>query len=1553
MQSRSHSAPTPTRRARSGEVARGDEEEVRVAQAEEGKPEGLRVDKEAVQDLVAYLLSPSSSPSRRKVPSSTRRLVSPNLLVSLPLLPVPEPTHGPPTTTPMRELVTTSQQALTLFRLPSLAVSVLPFASWQLRVYGVEETSLAITVPGHVGPSLKGKEREVEHIEHAEHVQVVERWSANVEWTLRIDSPLAKPVGRDVEKKQRSAWLESMTASRKVELVFASRPHPASSSRGRQPRGVASFAGGERSVSSSSYDDGAEHEIGATSSAGLVEQAAEEEHSLELVYLRYAGPAPPLSFLAHPPLPDLVRFALAALLPIVMYLLALVGLDQQLKVDTPPHVVKPRLAHHMKRKLESPSSSLWVGVPAPKRRKYRDPAPPVASTSASREREPAIETAHVVEVPELHVGKHAHLARRRRWSVSTPTSIPASRSASGSSATLQATPERVPGPSPWAPRLPVGFLSAVELVGAVCAGIVATCAELAVLLWAVRQAILFATELVEEGWVVAKEVLREHKRESIQHRHVTFSASSPPPPPVSPASAAPPSPSSSSSTLSGDSPSTRSPSLSPSDDDREPALARAGHAPAEHDRPDAAAAYALSQLHALVSRQAAAEGRVLAPTLAAEYSLPGGEHEGGRAEARTGREGTVSGAQLGGEEQARKGRAAQTSLGYEFPSRSMGPRARSSADDNDDAEHSASTSAPGLGGRLSPFSALSQGDVASAVAASQPSSRRSSLAPYQPSPRRPRAEDVGPPVAASARRSSLGVAGRSAQAQQAAASSRTALGSGEGTEREQESCGPGEQHCAWRGDTSSSNASPADYYTPQGYASPITPMRPHSAGSSPHSSPEDPIPSEYRIGSSTSTSAATPTSARPTATRSSSDSAVELSALGPQSVFAPAFHPAVMGIGAGRGFQPRPRPGHQPPPVPQYLPQHAPAPQPQPQPHPQLYARPPPLPQRQLYVPPQPAGLTITLSSDEEEAEEESGTTTTSGSPSGGRTKTKQRGKKKKKGRRGAGGGGDGESGAPKEEDPLAAAGGSLSRLPPRPSPSTLPSSSLAPSPVITLQTRRSFGSLSSESKGAPSSSSAQQQPQQPALHIDVDAVNTSTSPASSSASSSAPSLASAQSRPGRGRTMSDPNAKVVEVTQAEGSDTYGSVNQHPKVESPQTAFKVGVSVDRNKKCRRTMEDAHSFIYDFGGIRGQGYFAVFDGHAGKHAAEWCGHHFHEHLLDNLRKAPVTPIPDLLNATFHTVDTKLSELAASGNTHSGCTAVTCFLRLEDDQGQPAGDASGVCSDVVAVKEGQQVVADEGAALRAAQAGGSAPGGSNASTQGSPELKRDGEGAAEGGEAADKASGGHSRRRSAHEVKSRLKNLLTGRSDDFTASSSSSLASGSSAGASARAPAVATPNVEIAGPAVTKSAAKRTLYTANVGDARAVLSRGGRAVRLTYDHKGSDAKEAKRISDAGGFVLNNRVNGVLAVTRSLGDSSMKEFVVGSPFTTETTLGPQDEWLIVACDGLWDVCSDQEAVDLIKDIECPQEASQKLLDHALSSFSTDNLSILCVRLNNGANP
>jgi Protein phosphatase 2C len=66
------------------------------------------------------------------------------------------------------------------------------------------------------------------------------------------------------------------------------------------------------------------------------------------------------------------------------------------------------------------------------------------------------------------------------------------------------------------------------------------------------------------------------------------------------------------------------------------------------------------------------------------------------------------------------------------------------------------------------------------------------------------------------------------------------------------------------------------------------------------------------------------------------------------------------------------------------------------------------------------------------------------------------------------------------------------------------------------------------------------------------------------------------------------------------------ALNRHP---SHATVFQVGIAED--KGTRRTMEDAHSFVVDFDNIRGQGYFGLFDGHAGKHAAEWCGQHFHE------------------------------------------------------------------------------------------------------------------------------------------------------------------------------------------------------------------------------------------------------------------------------------------------------------------------------------------------------
>ncbi|THV05055.1 protein serine/threonine phosphatase 2C [Dendrothele bispora CBS 962.96] len=158
----------------------------------------------------------------------------------------------------------------------------------------------------------------------------------------------------------------------------------------------------------------------------------------------------------------------------------------------------------------------------------------------------------------------------------------------------------------------------------------------------------------------------------------------------------------------------------------------------------------------------------------------------------------------------------------------------------------------------------------------------------------------------------------------------------------------------------------------------------------------------------------------------------------------------------------------------------------------------------------------------------------------------------------------------------------------------------------------------------------------------------------------------------------------------------------------------------------------------------------------------------------------------------------------------------------------------------------------------------------------------------------------------------------------------------------------------------SDARRVLYVANAGDARGVLSRKGTAVRLTKDHKPTDENERERICDAGGIVIRGRVFGTLAVSRSLGDHlsydglHLKDFVIGIPHTSKTVLNDGDEYCIMACDGLWDVISDQEAVDLIRNIPNAQKASEKLVEYALKNDrqkTQDNVTVMVIRFDTGS--
>ncbi|KAG8871897.1 Protein phosphatase 2C 1 [Tulasnella sp. 331] len=387
------------------------------------------------------------------------------------------------------------------------------------------------------------------------------------------------------------------------------------------------------------------------------------------------------------------------------------------------------------------------------------------------------------------------------------------------------------------------------------------------------------------------------------------------------------------------------------------------------------------------------------------------------------------------------------------------------------------------------------------------------------------------------------------------------------------------------------------------------------------------------------------------------------------------------------------------------------------------------------------------------------------------------------------------------------------------------------------------------------------------------------------------------------------PNARSQAQTWVDGSQTNGTLNQRPSVP---IAYSVGVAEDMGS--RRTMEDAFSYMVDFAGLRGQGYFAIFDGHAGKHAAEWCGKHFHEHLIKEIATDPDNLIPETMAKTFLGVDKVLSQLTDSGATHSGCTAVTAFLRLEDANGKQS--FAPTVNSII-----------QSAALPFLQpqnGSGQVSGSASPVRSSTPTSEKD---------KSDKAS-----TITSSSKREKIKSLFGGSSSAKLKLSETS----------------SEPIVEVKTkglPAVEPMGyTRRVLYTANVGDARAVLSRGGKAIRLTYDHKGSDKAEVKRITEAGGFVLNNRVNGVLNVTRSLGDTAMKEFVVGSPYTSEMELIPEDEFLIIACDGLWDVVEDQRAVELIQHCQDPQQASEVLLKHALENFSHDNVTVLVVKLNLG---
>ncbi|KAJ2521102.1 Protein phosphatase 2C 2 [Coemansia sp. RSA 2049] len=157
-----------------------------------------------------------------------------------------------------------------------------------------------------------------------------------------------------------------------------------------------------------------------------------------------------------------------------------------------------------------------------------------------------------------------------------------------------------------------------------------------------------------------------------------------------------------------------------------------------------------------------------------------------------------------------------------------------------------------------------------------------------------------------------------------------------------------------------------------------------------------------------------------------------------------------------------------------------------------------------------------------------------------------------------------------------------------------------------------------------------------------------------------------------------------------------------------------------------------------------------------------------------------------------------------------------------------------------------------------------------------------------------------------------------------------------------------------------------YCGNAGDSRCIISSGGRAVALSHDHKPTDDVEFNRIRDGGGYVEFGRVNGNLALSRAIGDFEFKnnrtlgpekQIVTALPDVVKHVIGADDEFLVIACDGIWDCMTNQQVVQFVhaKVAEGKKldQVCEEMMDRCLAGESDlggvgcDNMTVVIVGL------
>lgn len=148
----------------------------------------------------------------------------------------------------------------------------------------------------------------------------------------------------------------------------------------------------------------------------------------------------------------------------------------------------------------------------------------------------------------------------------------------------------------------------------------------------------------------------------------------------------------------------------------------------------------------------------------------------------------------------------------------------------------------------------------------------------------------------------------------------------------------------------------------------------------------------------------------------------------------------------------------------------------------------------------------------------------------------------------------------------------------------------------------------------------------------------------------------------------------------------------------------------------------------------------------------------------------------------------------------------------------------------------------------------------------------------------------------------------------------------------------------------------LYVANAGDSRCVLARSGKAIPMSEDHKPDLPIENARIRNAGGSVIEGRVNGNINLSRSLGDLEYKntpglpperQAVTASPDVKTMMLTPEDHFIVLCCDGIWDILSSQECVTFVYDrlqAKPLRQITEEMCDRCLARSTMEQEGLGC---------